>query len=275
MAARLTDPGSQGRERHVIHLGDTYYAGLSYEYRDRLKPYWPVEPWQAKEIGSWCVNANHDMFTGGHYYFRFLDKDPRFSRQNGCSYFALENDYWLIVGLDTAWESEGATGAGGGLQAPQFDWLLELLAARRKEKPRQRLILLSHHQLFSRYEHDSPLLMSRMESILNARPAIDAWFWGHEHRCAVYKPTPSIDYPALIGHGGVPVFADSDPKPEGVWYEYKAKRPGGIIKKHAMMGFAVVDLDNERAVVHYINEEGLEHETHESAARGSWKALSP
>jgi hypothetical protein len=38
MAARLSDPESQGRERHVIHLGDTYYAGRSFEYQDRLAP---------------------------------------------------------------------------------------------------------------------------------------------------------------------------------------------------------------------------------------------
>jgi hypothetical protein len=267
MAARLSDPESQGRELHVIHLGDTYYAGRSFEYRDRLIPYWPVDYSQASEIGSWCLNANHDMFTGGRGYFEFLDQDKRFSRQKGCSYFALENEHWLIAGLDTAWESEGMRGDTGGLQAPQFDWLLELLASRRKK----RLMLLSHHQLFSHYELDSPLLMQRLEPILNARPPIDAWFWGHEHRCAVYKPTPSIDYPSLIGHGGVPVFADSMSKPDEVWYEYKAKRPGGIVKKHTMMGFAVVDLDDDRAVVHYVNEEGIEHQTHRSSGRGEWK----
>jgi hypothetical protein len=82
------------------------------------------------------------MFTGGHGYFEFLDTDMRFSRQKGCSYFAMENEHWLIVGLDAAWESEGMRGDTGGLQPPQFDWLLELLASRRKK----RLMLLSHHQ---------------------------------------------------------------------------------------------------------------------------------
>jgi hypothetical protein len=67
------------------------------------------------------------------------------------------------------------------------------------------------------------------------------------------------------------VFADSKPKPKDVLLEYKAKRPGGIIKKHAMLGFAVVDLDGASAVVHYINEEGIEHETHASSQRGNWK----
>jgi hypothetical protein len=267
MAARLSDKESNNREQHIIHLGDTYYAGRSFEYRERLQPNWPVELWQADQVGSWCLNGNHDMFTGGHGYFGFLDEDPRFSRQRGCSYFALENENWLIVGLDTAWESQGISGDTGGLQAPQIDWLLDLVTSRRQK----RLILLSHHQLFSGYEHDSPLMMERLEPVLSREVPVDAWFWGHEHRCAVYHPTPSIDYSALIGHGGVPVFADSKPKPEGVWYEYKATRPGGIVKRHAMLGFAVVDLDGDSATVHYVNEEGFEHETHESDRRGDWR----
>jgi hypothetical protein len=267
MALRLSDQGSQGRERHVIHLGDTYYAGLPFEFRERLIPHWPVEPGQAGEIGSWCLNANHDMFTGGHGYFELIDSDQRFSRQKSCSYFAFENDNWLIAALDTAWEAEGFEGDAGGLQGPQINWLLELRASR----PKKRLMLLSHHQLFSLYENDSPLLMQRMGPLLNGQTPIDAWFWGHEHRCAVYNPSHNIHYPALIGHGGVPVFADSNPKPKDVLFEYKAKRPGGIIKKHAMLGFAVVDLDGESAVVRYINEEGIEHETHESSQGGNWK----
>ena len=50
------------------------------------------------------MNANHDMFTGGHGFFEFLDTDPRFARQGGASYFALENEHWLVAALDTAWE---------------------------------------------------------------------------------------------------------------------------------------------------------------------------
>jgi hypothetical protein len=267
MASRLVDRDAEGRELHVINLGDTYYAGREFEYRDRLSANWPVDPLQSHEIGSWCLNGNHDMFTGGEGYFKFLDTDNRFRRQKGCSYFALENAHWLIAGLDTAWEEEGITGDGGGLEPRQVEWLFEL----RRTRPHKRLMLLSHHQLFSSYEHDSPLLMDRLEPLLNAPEPIDAWFWGHEHRCAVYEPSHNIDYPALIGHGGVPVFADSKPKPRGVWFEYKAKRPGGIIKKHAMLGFAVVDLDNEQATVRYVNEEGICHETHESSGRGKWK----
>jgi hypothetical protein len=43
---------------------------------------------------------------------------------------------------------------------------------------------------------------------------IDAWIWGHEHRCVVFKPKAerknaklkeAPDFCACVGHGGVPV----------------------------------------------------------------------
>ena len=58
----LGDQDSRGRECHVIHLGDTYYAGWKYEYHKRFLPHWPVH---AREPhGSWSLNGNHDMYTG-------------------------------------------------------------------------------------------------------------------------------------------------------------------------------------------------------------------
>lgn len=269
MSARIDGLGGAERNVQVVDLGDTYYAGRDFEYRAHRSDYWPVTETQAEKVGSWCLNGNHDMFPGGHHYFQFLDEDKRFSRQKGCSYFALETSHWLILGLDSAYEAEGASGDGGGLMSPQLQWLKELRASR----PNKRLMLLSHHQLFSGYEHDSPLLMNRLEPLLNSGKPIDAWFWGHEHRCAVYHPTPAVHFPVLMGHGGVPVFAQNRPKPESVWFEYKGVRPGGILKKHAMLGFVVVDLDEDRATVEFVNEEGMPHDRFASKGYGDWKKI--
>jgi hypothetical protein len=213
---------------------------------------------EAGQIGSWNLNANHDMFTGGHGYFGCLDSDVRFARQKGFSYFALENSDWLVVGLDTAWEAEGIKGDAGGLQEPQMEWLLRLSA----RAPEKRLLLLSHHQLFSLYENDSPLLQRRMEPLLTGGRAIDAWFWGHEHRCAVYEASHGITYPVLMGHGGVPVHANKEPQPPGVRFEYRGKLAGGLGETFAMMGFVVVDLEGKQATVRFVNEENVEHVTH-------------
>jgi hypothetical protein len=197
------------------------------------------------------------MFTGGHGYFGCLDSDPRFAAQKGYSYFALENDNWLVVGLDTAWEAEGFKGDAGGLQEPQLEWLLRL----RMYAPGKRLLLLSHHQLFSLYENDSPLLQQRIGPLLSTGP-VDAWFWGHEHRCAVYEPSHQVTYPVVMGHAGVPVPASKTAQPQGVRYEYRCKRTGGLMQSFAMMGFIVVDLDGKNATVRFVNEENVQHTTH-------------
>jgi hypothetical protein len=233
-------------DRHLIHLGDVYYAGRDFEYRSRFMDYWPVN--EGEKIGSWNLNANHDMFTGGHGYFQCLDSEQRFERQKGYSYFALENEHWIVAGLDTAWEAQGPKRDRGGLQAPQIDWLLEL----RRRSPEKRLMLLSHHQPFSFFEGDSPLLQERMEPLLKSSTPIDAWFWGHEHRCAVYDSFHNIQYPALIGHGGVPVYVSKKKKP--VRFEIPDVLVGGLSESFSLMGYAVVDLDGPRATVSYSDE---------------------
>src|SRR5207302_9247696 len=101
---------------------------------------------EANRIGSWCLNANHDMFGGGGPYFDFLLADPRFACQQGTSYFALENDDWQILGLDTGYGSLDVRGETGTLYGPHAAWGAQKRAAAPKK---QKAVLLSHHQLFS------------------------------------------------------------------------------------------------------------------------------
>ena len=255
MAKFLFDTEGMQRDRHVIHLGDVYYAGRDHEYRSHVTDLWPVPPGSA--IGSYALNANHDMFAGGQGFYRLLDEDNRFARQAGASFFCLENQYWQIFGLDTAYESEGASGDLGGLMAPQAEWLMQ----HRLRAPQKKVILLSHHQLFSSYEKDSPLLKDRLTPLLSGPKPVDAWFWGHEHRCAVYRPSHNITYPALIGHGGVPVYANHETQPDTVRFQYDEAFRAGL-EKFARLGFAVVDLDEDQAYVRYVNELGTVHEQH-------------
>ncbi|HXW78880.1 MAG TPA: hypothetical protein VEJ84_05245, partial [Acidimicrobiales bacterium] len=42
-AIRARLQGTPTIERHVIHLGDTYYCGLREEYEHRFLPHWPVD----------------------------------------------------------------------------------------------------------------------------------------------------------------------------------------------------------------------------------------
>jgi hypothetical protein len=252
MRAALDDDEGKTRERHVIHLGDVYFSGFEREYKKRFLPYWPVLPDEANVIGSWSLNGNHDMFSGGYGYFDFLLQEPRFARQAGASYFCLENDNWQIFGLDSAYDLLGLRGDEGDLYGPQAVWL----ALTRAASPKKKTLLLTHHQLFSAYEGGSPKMEARLQPILKDAP-VTAWFWGHEHLCAVYSKDahPYVRHPRLLGHGGVPVAPHKGDLLPHVDYEFRDSMPS-LINRFTRFGFAVLDFDEGHISVKYVSELG-------------------
>jgi hypothetical protein len=247
MRAVLDDGIAKDLDQHVIHLGDVYYAGFEDEYEDRLLAPWPVKPEDAHTIGSWTLNGNHDMYSGGHGYFKTGLADPRFARQQGSSFFSLSHPDWNILGLDTAY-------AEHDLVEPQADF------ARDKEADGKKLLLLSHHQLFSDSGEQGPKLEARLHDVLER--GVKAWFWGHEHRCVLYKPHEQVEFARCIGHGGVPVYqhhTDADPLIDPAAYEFRGSLPGDVVAPWARFGFAVLDFDGPKIAVRYIDEEGNEH----------------
>jgi len=212
---------AEHRDVHVVHLGDVYYSGWDYEYKDRFLSYWPVKPSDGGRAGSWCLNGNHDMYSGGHAYFDTLLKEPLFKPQGQASFFRLYNADWQLFGLDTAWDDNG-------LKDPQASWVLNELTANG-----QKAILLTHHQLFSAYENGldvGQVIREKLGSALEAN-RIHAAFWGHEHRCVIYDPVQHVKYGRLIGHGGVPVYmthAKDDPYPAPANYEHRRYKGKGL-----------------------------------------------
>jgi hypothetical protein len=243
--AELDSGIKAGLEQHVIHLGDVYYSGWEFEYRERLLKYWPVKKDEAKTIGSFNLNGNHDMFSGGHAYYEFCLKDPRFKEWQGkSSLFHLANQRWQIFGQDTSWED-------GALKADQAKWLLGAAAKGKKT------ILLSHHQYVSAYEKASFKVVQRSRDLLE-RMDVAAWLWGHEHRLMTYEAVPGIRFPRCIGHGGVPVYQGhgvGDPvPPPGAW-EYRDAIGLGL-EYWAKFGFATLDFDGDAIGVRYLDEDG-------------------
>ena len=212
---------------HVIHLGDTYYSGTRREAHRHILGLWPVAVAEAGRIGSWALNGNHDMYSGGHGLFEVTLGDPRFARQRGgdraTSWFTLATDAWNIIGLDTAWrhrllEIRGdelfVEGDLGRLEGSQVD-VLGRCAADDK-----RLLVLSHHQLFSAYDEShirfgddrgpTPL-EEQVAAVLERRP-VDAWFWGHEHDCLAYEGGfGRVGAARAVGHGAVPTEVRRNP----------------------------------------------------------------
>ncbi len=185
-ARRFVEEGvQQGRDVHVVHLGDTYYAGYKFEYEERFLQYWPVNKDEADRIPSYAIPGNHDMYSGGHDYYDFLLADPRFRRQKQCSFFGLENAYWQILALDTAYTE-------GTLHDPQLQWILQ----KRTGAPYKAGILFSHHQPFSPFRESYGQLLEQLKPVTEQK-LITGWWWGHEHRCHSVRTAPGGTVSAL------------------------------------------------------------------------------
>ena len=280
MRAKVDEARAQGREVHVIHLGDVYYCGRPYEYVKRMLAYWPVEDTADDGAFSWNLIGNHDMYSGGRGYFalvggalRWNQADvPRsrlFSRQGGCSYFRIANEHWQILGLDTAYIDQQ-------LHPQELAWLQGALRSGQSA----RTMLLSHHQLDSVYDRArvKGTLRRQLQRELDEH-RVDAWFWGHEHRCIRYREFAGVRYPRCLGHGGVPevleptlgsvvkrianwigaLFAHRRlSRPPRILDEYKETWPADGVhwRRH---GFACLDLNGPTIDVRYIDQCGHQH----------------
>ncbi len=240
------------RQRIVVHLGDVYYSGTAREFRRRFLETWPVDP--GSEVLSFAVPGNHEMYSGGHGYYSAALADDRFARQNGCSFFAMKNDHWQFLGLDTAY-------ADAGLHGPQATWARQRIEA---AGPDVKTCLLSHHQLFSSHETTSQKLRADIKPVL-ATGRVAAWFWGHEHRCIAYQDVvvddDAVRFASCVGHGGIPeylVMKEGQRKPKPWGYEYLAKH-GNWLEPWNTFGFAVLELSGAVMKVRYVDENGFEH----------------
>lgn len=89
---------------YTIHLGDTYYAGTPDQEKHLLTGLWPKG-----SLGALTLNSNHEMYSLAEGYYAEALAKPLFAAQEGCSYFALENANWVIVGLDSAYYASKET----------------------------------------------------------------------------------------------------------------------------------------------------------------------
>ncbi|MCP3139259.1 metallophosphoesterase family protein [Pyxidicoccus xibeiensis] len=186
------DSIQRAKPQVILHLGDVYYAGTETEVKERFLRFFPQVPGAIRRAS----NSNHEMYSGGYAYFRnTLPALDQFA-----SYFALENDRWLLVGLDTGYAEHDLFG-------DQVAWL-DRLMKRAKEKG-QKVILTSHHQPFSIFEGQGPKLLAKVQHLLTSKQVF-AWYWGHEHRCVLHAKHPAwAMYGRCIGHSGFPYFRET------------------------------------------------------------------
>ena len=198
------------------------------------------------------------MYSGGHGYFKVLLADRRFRAQQGCSYFSLANDHWQILGLDSSYKDPDRP----DLQDPQREWLADQIA----NAGDRQTILLTHHQPYSAYEAVDGTLANTVVGVLGDT-RVRAWIWGHEHRCAVYKPrvdartdkyASNADYTAIIGHGGVPQLLSTLPGAidrDALAWEFTDYFEAGD-DHWGLGGYAVLMLSGPKVEIQYYDEYG-------------------
>lgn len=243
----LDDPAHARRDTHVVHLGDVYYSGEKGEYRANFLDPWPVKD-RHGGVGSWTLPGNHDMYIGGEGYFQVALEDKRFAAQQRSSWFALANEHWQFLGLDSAYED-------GGLYGDQANWIRGM----RSDNPGRKTVLLTHHQVFSAYQAGAKDLRLKTRGLREEHP-VDAWFWGHEHRCLAYRDLEGVRFASCVGHGGIPEYLHKESlrKPDGLVYEYR-KIHSTDWQPWITFGFAVIDLKGPDMTITYIDEDDNTH----------------
>lgn len=232
---------AQGAD-YTIHLGDVYYAGKPEECTKALIDVWPLG-----SRGGFTLNSNHEMYSGAIPYFT-ATLPKLFTLQKGCSYFALQNRDWLIVGLDTAYAADPWNlYLDGNIEGRQLEWL----AALPKDK---RVILLSHHQGLDEKGEQPTAVYQQVVSALGRAP--DYWYWGHLHNGIVYREYQGMRS-RCVGHGAIPYgAADELEHVDAVlWYESeRAQDP--TLPARVLNGLAVVELDGASLSEAMLDENG-------------------
>lgn len=221
---------------YTIHLGDIYFVGDLDEVEENClgnpqrKNIYAVT-WPKGSHGTFALNGNHEMYANGHAYFKhFL---PRLGMRLGpgmeaegqkASFFSLRNNHWIIVALDTGYNSVGLPiferlayikkipkmGGNGSLPPALLHWLRQDV---RPQLEGRGVIVLSHHQYYSSFEGCFPTPGRQLLEFIS-KPVL--WFWGNEHRMAIYgrwRMKRGIEaYGRCVGHGGMPIAVGAKPR---------------------------------------------------------------
>ncbi|MBV9824915.1 MAG: metallophosphoesterase [Alphaproteobacteria bacterium] len=260
---------------YTIHLGDVYFVGDVTEVGENFlginneeNGYEPCA-WPMGSHGSFALNGNHEMYALGYAYFdHMLPKlglcvDGKQVGQH-ASFFCLENDHWRIIALDTAFNSVGwpmieyFSKPDARLPEPLMQWLRDEVQLR-PDDPRG-IILMSHQQYVSRFE-DCFDVPARQLAPFIGHPVL--WFWGHEHRMAIYEEAGLPDniraLGRCVGHGGMPVeLSPAKPRHPEYKVEFVDDRlyPNDENLKIGYNGFARMTFRGPQLSVDYVDIEG-------------------
>jgi predicted MPP superfamily phosphohydrolase len=232
----------------AIHLGDVYYSGRPPE----------VASFYDKPLASlvsscelWSIPGNHDYFSGGGPFFEGLD--ARRNRAGGCkhrqegSYFCLDSKSFRIIAIDGEYHS-GTRYENDALKS----WMAHSIADAKSAG--RAVILMSSDEPYS---YDSKTEATLLHDVTANLPpdAIDLWFWGNTHYCALFDASARLRpqfYGSCIGHGGYQYKTlDHQSGPDDVaqilWAEREPRFPRWTAVRSDMgnNGFCMMKLDDD------------------------------
>ena len=260
-----------GVKDYSIHLGDTYYVGNEKEIAENFNST-KNAPWKYGTSGSFAMLGNHEMYSGGKSYFTELLpymgilKGENTNTQE-ASFFCLENKYWRIIGLDTGYYSlKGWLGVKPNfnmrLHDKQIDWLKNIV---KPDEDKRGIILLTHHQPLSAFEPVYSMIEQQLKDIFGPNKTI-LWFWGHEHRLAIYganKLQCGNVFGRCIGIGGMPVELNSDQRNSTpikvkesnlIIYDDRVRETIDGDIKLGHNGYAVLNLHEQELIIKYYDD---------------------
>ncbi len=223
----------------LIHLGDVYYSGLPAEDADHfvsiINRVWPQNPPLV-----FTLDGNHDRYAGdaGGYYSLIANLNRGANLPQPNSYFALRNNFWQFLAMDTGYHDSNPFTAGANLtylEQTEIDWHLDKIHNNGKGVDlsvnpvgTRGTVMLSHHQLFSATgvgANSAGQQLAINPNLANAfAPAfgsIACWLWGHEHDLCIFEPYsfgPGQPLPAgrCIGASAVPIYTSQKLAPKSL-----------------------------------------------------------
>ena len=263
----------------TIHMGDVYFAGTPDEYErvfigqpPGAPGSWPhgsARPRQPNDaLPAYAMNGNHEMVSGG---FGLIEHALPALHQK-TTYFALENAHWRIVALDSGY-TQPHNGILQFVQNFKQDWTLGITSDQQQwlaecvfKDPgdKRPVVLLSHHQPISAFEVATPALIEQLAPYLDR---VLLWFWGHEHRIALYGAVELGGHNVrgrCIGHAGMPqTFPAFTPLAGSEWTKAVVATPpenvglkdpqDGVL--YAYCGWITLALDAAELRIRYFNED--------------------
>lgn len=250
---------------YLVHLGDVYYSGRDSSFWHRLDHTAEekskfVDIWRkkAKNITSFALNSNHEMYSKARGYFNDALKSKPFLTQKRASHFLLHNGDWQIFGLDTAWAAKPYLYMEGVLTEDQTSFLAAHV------DPNKKIILLSHHTgLSTDGTRVRDKIWGQIETALKGRQP-DYWYWGHIHNGIVYNGvgrTPEARNQTrcrCVGHGAVPFgYAWGLEKYKGdgkpiAYFSHEKRGSSNELKN----GFATLELSGTAITEKFFTEDG-------------------